>query len=300
MSNWKFVESTGYNTWNEPVRSYTSMTRGEACQLVNVPHPQGYSTFEDIKIGVTGPAGRLARALMRIDRNIVPLFGDITDPEFETLDCDVIINCAAKTNVCEAEGHEQETFKSNVEGPYNLGRLCAKRGIRLVHISTDHIFDGRTSSAPFKEDSEPNPAGVYAITKLLGEQAVTTAMEYTWNDPNPAIYTKLFSKRLLIIRTSFIDFFSGQKAFVDKYFSGDDVNTIAIEILKAAQMDVGGVLHIGTGKKSIYDVARKIAPGVQPQLLRENPINPVGLKYLKDTSLDTTRWEQIKKKAEWV
>jgi dTDP-4-dehydrorhamnose reductase len=306
MPNWKFVEVPGRNDWGESTKTFTTAARADGTvKLVSIPNPQGWGIYEDARIGVTGAAGRLARALTRLDSNVISLVEDITNPGFDTHGCDIIINCAAKTDVCKAEHEEQLYFRSNVEGPYNLGRICAARGIRLVHISTDHVFSGRTAACrpPFNEQSLPDPQGVYAITKYLGEQAATTAVRFTEEIPHVRDDSLLkvgFKEKLLIIRTSFIDFFPGKKAFVDKYFSGDEIMTIGIEILKAAQMDIGGILHIGTGKKSIYDVARKIAPGVQPQLLAENPINSVGLPYLKDTSLDTSRWEEIKRQNKWV
>lgn len=90
------------------------------------------------------------------------------------------------------------------------------------------------------------------------------------------------------------------RAFVDKYFSGDVIDTIAIEILKAVHIGVSGLLHIGTGRKSIYDVARKLNPSVEPMHLADNRTNKAGLLYINDTSLDSSKWEKIKAENVWI
>lgn len=98
---------------------------------------------------------------------------------------DYIINCAAFTAVDKAETEQQQAFKVNEEVPARLAAFCIKTKCRLIHISTDYIYDG-DRSLPHQEDEEPNPTSVYAKSKLAGEK-------HLWNNP--------FA---LIIRTSWL------------------------------------------------------------------------------------------------
>ena len=83
-----------------------------------------------------------------------------------------MINCAAYVNVDEAEGEGKErAYALNVIGPKNLVTLAKKKGIRLIHISTDYVFDGRKGSAYLETDAV-HPINVYGKTKLEGEKEV--------------------------------------------------------------------------------------------------------------------------------
>jgi dTDP-4-dehydrorhamnose reductase len=95
---------------------------------------------------------------------------DITDFQSVARACEgagAIINCAAWTNVDGAETHPEEAYAANVTGVENVVR--AARGAKVVHISTDFVFDG-TKVAPYDEIDPPNPQSVYARTKFQGEQ----------------------------------------------------------------------------------------------------------------------------------
>ncbi|KHT39458.1 dTDP-4-dehydrorhamnose reductase [Pectobacterium brasiliense] len=87
---------------------------------------------------------------------------------------DAIVNAAAYTAVDKAESEPELAEKINVTGPENLAVVASKQGIRLVHVSTDYVFDGNATE-PYSEDSATNPLSVYGKTKLAGEQAVTQA-----------------------------------------------------------------------------------------------------------------------------
>jgi dTDP-4-dehydrorhamnose reductase len=83
----------------------------------------------------------------------------------------VLMNAAAYTQVDRAETDQELAFSVNGTAVGNLGRLAAARGIRVVHVSTDYVFDGSTNT-PYSEHSEPNPINVYGASKLAGEQAL--------------------------------------------------------------------------------------------------------------------------------
>jgi dTDP-4-dehydrorhamnose reductase len=92
-----------------------------------------------------------------------------------------IINCAAYTAVDKAEDDEDACRRLNVLGAGNIAGWAKKTGARLIHISTDYVFDGRGIAVkeaggvprPYREDDETNPTGVYGLTKRDGERAVT-------------------------------------------------------------------------------------------------------------------------------
>ncbi len=89
---------------------------------------------------------------------------------------DVVINCAAVTNLDLCEREPELAFKVNAAGPGELAKICADEGCRLVHISTDYVFGDRPD-IPYEEDEEPNPASVYSESKLEGERKVMAALE---------------------------------------------------------------------------------------------------------------------------
>lgn len=104
---------------------------------------------------------------------------DIADLESvaETLDetnPSVVVNCAAYTDVDGCESQTALAMAVNAEGPGNLASACKERGARLIHVSTDFVFDGRKGS-PYTEDDEPNPISIYALSKLAGERRVAEA-----------------------------------------------------------------------------------------------------------------------------
>jgi dTDP-4-dehydrorhamnose reductase len=88
---------------------------------------------------------------------------------------DVVINCAAYTDVDGAESDEDRAHLVNAVGPGHLARACARVGADLVHISTDYVFSGDRRE-PFEIDDDTTPMNVYGRTKLAGEQAVLSAL----------------------------------------------------------------------------------------------------------------------------
>lgn len=132
---------------------------------------------------VTGANGQLGSELRRLG-SVSPnryLFTDvaeldITDPAAvldaaRSAQAEVIINCAAYTNVERAEQDTATADLLNHRAPGNLARAALETGATLFHISTDYVFDGR-SCTPYTEEAPTAPLGVYGRTKLAGEEAV--------------------------------------------------------------------------------------------------------------------------------
>lgn len=99
---------------------------------------------------------------------------DVTNPahlEAALAGADCAVNCAAYTNVDRAEDEPDLARAVNAVAVAEMGRIAARRGLYLVHVSTDFVFDGE-SERPYVETDLPNPLGVYGATKLEGERAL--------------------------------------------------------------------------------------------------------------------------------
>jgi dTDP-4-dehydrorhamnose reductase len=149
------------------------------------------------RIVLTGAGGQLGGCLASLaagqGRDVLAYTSsqwDITDPAAAEAILgsdargDVVINCAAYTNVDAAESDEARAYAVNAAGPGHIARACARAGARLIHVSTDFVFSGQPSSGafggaeprPYEPGDEPDPRGVYARSKLAGEQAVLAAL----------------------------------------------------------------------------------------------------------------------------
>ena len=90
-----------------------------------------------------------------------------------------IINCAAYTKVDKAEEEADQVFRINRDGVRNIALFSAKRQIRLIHISTDYVFDGRQEggAVAYREDDKTNPINIYGKSKLAGEEEIKKILE---------------------------------------------------------------------------------------------------------------------------
>lgn len=135
-----------------------------------------------MKVVVTGKGGQLAselEALKGFDPNWTFLSEqdlDITNKTsvssyFQSNSFELVINCAAYTAVDKAEDEEELAFMVNAKGTKNLVEACEPMGARLIHYSTDYVFDG-SSKEPYTELDTPNPNSVYGASKLSGEEYI--------------------------------------------------------------------------------------------------------------------------------
>ena len=132
-----------------------------------------------MKIVITGGKGLLAKNIipfLNSYHEVIPIDidqWDIADKEkskafLKESSPDVLINLAAVTNVDGCEDCRELAEKINGEAPGFLAELCQKHRIKLVHLSTDYVFNGR-KNAPYTEEEIPDPQSVYGKTKLAGE-----------------------------------------------------------------------------------------------------------------------------------
>ena len=141
---------------------------------------------------VTGAGGQLGADLLRVLAGSPHEVVGLTRAELDVSSAaqvekavvdvvpDVVLNAAAYTAVDAAETDEETATAVNAEGPANLARVCALHGGRLVHVSTDYVFDGAATS-PYEVDSPTGPRSAYGRTKLAGERAVLELLpERSW------------------------------------------------------------------------------------------------------------------------
>jgi|SRR5262249_55872983 len=137
---------------------------------------------------ITGAGGLLGRsAAARFSRNnwnVVALTRadlDISDEAaviaiVDSVRPNLVINCAAATDVDRCEREPAWAYKANEEGPRNLTRASSSNGAAMVHVSTDYVFDGAKEGL-YTQDDQPNPLSVYARSKLAGELAVAAELD---------------------------------------------------------------------------------------------------------------------------
>ena len=135
-----------------------------------------------MKIVIIGSGGRLGAALTREYRDKFDVVGfnhaqlDLTNfdrvrEKITALDFDVLINCAAFTNVDLCETEREQAFQINAEAPRVLGEICREKKAKLIHFSTDYVFDGEKRE-PYTEDDAAKPISFYGESKREGEKLV--------------------------------------------------------------------------------------------------------------------------------
>ena len=137
-----------------------------------------------LNILVTGANGQLGRSIRKEAENSKDNYIftdvqelDITDPIavksfVNNHNIDVIVNCAAYTNVDAAEDHEDLALKINGDAPGILADAIKDHNGSLIHISTDYVFGGAGKNTPLNENQPPSPTGAYGRTKLKGEENI--------------------------------------------------------------------------------------------------------------------------------
>jgi dTDP-4-dehydrorhamnose reductase len=234
-----------------------------------------------MKILITGSKGQLGNELQDIIKTGKAEIGEISEEiknsevfalDVEELDItnlgqvkkvlydikpDVVINCAAATNVDGCESNKDLAFKINAIGPRNLAIVCEVIGAKLVQVSTDYVFSG-VGETPLTEYDLTAPYSVYGKTKLKGEE-----------------YVREFSSKYYIVRTAWLYGYVG-KNFVytmmnlgeqkeslnvvnDQKGNPTNANDLAYHILKLIETEEYGIYHCtGKGECTWYDFAKLI------------------------------------------
>jgi len=228
-------------------------------------------------IVVTGALGQLGQEIMKLAAGSEHEFVftdiratdnvsllDITDADavdaFVGKDVDVIVNCAAYTDVNKAESDEESARQINAAAAGILASAAAKADALLIHVSTDYVFDG-TSTVPYREDCLPAPTGAYGRTKLEGERLVQES-----------------GCRYMIFRTAWLYSLSGRNFFLTMVnktaelpqmkvvfdqtgtptYAGDLAYLIS-HIIENGLLDRTGIYHYtDEGVCSWYDFAKEI------------------------------------------
>lgn len=190
-----------------------------------------------------------------------------------------IINCAAYTAVDKAESDIELAHKLNVDGPANIAKVAKKYGAKLIHISTDYVFDG-TGDTPRTEDMPVAPIGVYGVTKAKGEEAVRnntdkyyilrTAWLYGWAGKN-FVYTMI---RAMNTHDA-VKVVNDQKG--TPTFAGDLANVILTIISKKGTVPYGIYHCTDLGEITWWDFTNEIKKqGIEKGLVtnKECVVNP--------------------------
>lgn len=200
---------------------------------------------------------------------------------------DWVIHCAALANLEACEQDPQLAGELNIELPRKLARYVARGGARLLHISTDAVFDG--SRGDYTEEDKPNPLSVYAQTKLAGERAV--------QEINPdAIIARvnLFGWSLLGQRSLAEFFFYNLKAgrpvkgFTDVYFCPLLANDMAQIFLKVLAKGLSGLYHVfSSDSMSKYAFGVEIAKifALNPERIAPISVSAAGLQAARSPKL---------------
>jgi len=221
-----------------------------------------------MKVLLLGAGGMLGQDLVATtpqEVSLLPLTHaalDISDTEsmracVEQFRPELIINAAAYTAVDKAETEPQLAFRVNAEAVEQLGRLAAAVRARLLHFSTDYVFDG-TASEPYREDADPAPLNQYGASKLAGERAL-----------------KQTNAEFLIVRTQWL-FGSNGRSFpktmlerarrglkttvvTDQLGRPTFTRDLAVAVWALVGLPLAGVLHVAnSGTATWFEVADRV------------------------------------------
>lgn len=169
---------------------------------------------------------------------------------------DLVINAAAYTNVDGCETEVEAAYRSNSLGPRNLAIHCERLGCELLHVSTNYVFDG-DREAPYEPFDLPNPRGVYAKTKLDGEEYVKHLCRRWYVVRTAGVYGEGHNFVRTMLRVGRER--DSLKVKADEYVSPTYARDLAEGIAEIANSRLYGVYHVtNSGHCSWYEFAQEI------------------------------------------
>lgn len=229
--------------------------------------PLTWATFKNIEAELTRPG--------------------VVDELIGTHKPDVILHCAAMANVDACENDPELAHRVNAELPGVIAEASRRHSVRMIHISTDAVFDG--SRGGYTETDEPNPLSVYARTKLEGERAVLAANSdalitrvnfYGWSAAGNRSLAENFVSKLAAG--------SEMMGFTDILFCPMNILDLSALLVEVSTLDLHGIYHmVGAEAMSKYEFGRRIAEkfGFDAALIKPISVNESGLKAARSPNL---------------
>jgi dTDP-4-dehydrorhamnose reductase len=268
------------------------------------------AAIKEMKWAITGGSGQLSRSLLDLlDKEGVPYTVwshkdlDVADDSsisvIKEISPDLLINCAAWTNVDAAEEFPEKATRVNQVGPRNMARAAKELKIPLVHISTDYVFSGQ-SRQPWSTDSKTEPISTYGLSKLLGEKEISKNLDANFYILRTAWlygpYGRNFSKTILKKALTSKDSIN---VVNDQIGQPTTTKSLAQQIFKVAKSHVpSGIYHAtNTGQASWWDFARVIFELAGEDVERVRPSTsedfPSKVKRPKYSVLDQSAWSKV-------
>lgn len=234
---------------------------------------------------ITGANGMLARAAAEYCRSIGD---DVTASSRQDLDIadidsvrmaftdtrpEIVLNCAAYTNVDGAETHIETAYKANAIGPENLALICDEFGVKLVTVSTDYVFDGEKGE-PYIDTDRPNPLGVYAASKFEGEKRVAAANTDAIIVRSGWIYGK-GGTNFLSVMPELLAIGKQLNVISDNFGTPTSAKDLARRMREIGESSVRGIVHVtnaGNGTSN-FGYGQKVCEigGFDPMLVKGVP-----------------------------
>jgi len=202
---------------------------------------------------------------------------------------DAVIHLAAMTDVDACEIDNETAFRINCDGTAHIAEACLKCGARLVYVSTDYVFDGR--SGPYAEDDSPNPVNVYGASKLAGEEAARDII----GDLLVVRISVPFGVRRGNAQHNFVSWMIGELAAGESIRVVDDQFTTPAFIDELAELlwrfaggTERGIVHYGTADRlSRYEMALELCRvmGFDESLVV--PVKTVDMEFAAERPLES-------------
>jgi len=210
---------------------------------------------------------------------------------------DTIVHAAAFTNVDACEKDKNKAYNTNVQGTINLAQGAEKQNAKFVFISTDYVFNGKKGR--YEEIDAADPVNYYGLTKLKGEEFVTSICS-NFLIARPSVIYGAFKENFV---TWVIDMLKNEKniKIVDDQFVSPTLNTdLAEQLVALIEHDMAGVFHTAGGERiSRYDLVNSIADvfGLKKSFITPIKMEDMGWLAMrpKDSSLNISKISKFKK-----